>query len=121
MITTPTPGAPVPPDSWHRLQARLQHAADSPPLPPSWYNEGDVISWKTGWHAAIFFALQVCTEDAQAMQEREELAELLRETTRWLVDLQNSANLNDKAWTEMGCLIDRTRAAAERLRGGEQQ
>jgi len=55
------------------------------------------------------------------MQEREELAELLRETTRWLVDLQNSANLNDKAWTEMGCLIDRTRAAAERLRGGEQQ
>jgi hypothetical protein len=105
MITTPTPGAPVPPDSWHRLQARLQHAADSPPLPPSWYNEGDVISWKTGWHAAIFFALQVCTEDAQAMQERAELAELL----------QQVAALLEFHTEPRALIIQRVRAAAERL------
>lgn len=31
----------------------------------------------------------------------------------WLIELQNTANLNDKAWDDLGGLIDRARAALE--------
>jgi hypothetical protein len=108
MITTPTPGAPVPPQ-------RLRHEwIDLSPLYRA-SNAGEPVRIGTDWDAAMGKA--AAWGHAQAMPEREELIKLLCK----------SACIADSYRVEPDPTPDRKtlghhardcRAAAERLRGG---
>jgi hypothetical protein len=100
-MTNPTPGTPVPPDE----------------LIEEWDDNAHVKSLHTPTIFKLIVKQAAAWGHAQAMQEREELRELLTELAKYLeipdMQLGIIPSKNRK-------LATRARAAAERLRGGGQ-